>query len=331
MLQKFFQDYVLNEVIHSLNYDYINIIWEKFDFKTIPLFSEDKEYLDNLIDLVKKFTSTEFWRKFLKTYLNTLLEEREWKKITLWEILINWKKEKIKVDNDKWKLIYELWNFSIDEENFFDLIWDKNKVKVLQWNFHLLFIMLKWNLQIWSERWFREILSKTIDSFVKENPNYENIKWLLDIKEKLIDWLKLVDDYIPEKDFYHNFPAWTDNTNPPDLFLMLLMWKNFIKQEFDRVLNDYLSKNSWIIDKNLFLKYFIINLLESEIKKLNNSNFKISLDNLEISTIRENYLWKIKTYLLELNKDTKNEYISQNFLNIAKTILDYYNNYNKNL
>ena len=94
---------------------------------------------------------------------------------------------------------------------------------------------------------------------------------------------------------------------------MSILWKEYIKEEFDDFLNDYLVKKDWKIDKQKLINSIVSELKDDIIKKITSLEEEkklISFDGLEhikkidkILNILNNFLFDIQNNKIkDLNK-----------------------------
>jgi diaminopimelate epimerase len=296
LIFKWFQDYFLSIYIDdfypSLKINLLN--------DNVSLFSES-EFIKNIKKTIPIIYKSEILKNLIENYFKILIEEKGGKRVKIWDT-IDWKE--IFVDNEFGKIIYILWknNIKIDEEK---LISTLEQIKWFNWSIMLFILYLTWQLQIWSERWFREKFLKAIK--LLNNKKFNKLA-------KYIELSYLTWDYVPWEKEVKKIPAWTDYTWTQDIYLSVLLWKWLYKKEIKSFINDYIH-NKWI-DKEHFFSLFFISIKDQlkekmgELKKQKEEILKESLNNEKV---------------LELNKLKK---IEKNIEIIESILLSWLNSSN---
>jgi len=204
-----------NQKLESAKY----ISWKNSKYQEtkqiINLFLEDESFWENFI--YKLFENIFNSVSIKSVYLMTL--NMNWKNIDFnlikenSEILISFLDEKIKIS----EFIEKYFN---SEFNIISITWKLGIIKSI----------LNWDLVLASERWAREILIKTFESFLN-NESFGEIKNDL---EKLILDLKLVDDFKENKknSEYDNFPvAFSEIIPQQNILLAYLLSDNLVEKQ----------------------------------------------------------------------------------------------------
>ena len=238
----------------------------------IKLFSESN-LLKHIKEAIIYLYESSLLKQILEEYFKIIIESKWGEKINF-ATLKNW--NKVFVDYELWKIVYKI----NDKVLWINELKDNlHQISTFNGVIMLFLFYLTWQLQIWSERWFREI-------FIKALELVDNLKFLK--LKKYIEISYLTWDYVPQEERPKKVVAWTDNTFTSNIYLSIMLGEEFSNLELKEFLKDYLSTkkiDSNIIYNSLFQEYKV--LLEDKFRQLEKVKIEVlknNLDNIDIST-----------------------------------------------
>lgn len=314
--------YFLNNTLDWEIFDTFNKLWyTRNNMLNISLSSHNNKLKAKLTcSLSEILHDKNLWYNFFKIFCKNAIIAKWWSKISLWTIKYKNKKMNIFVwivEND---IKFYCWNDakSINEKSIIEtkeainiLLNIHEEVELLnyQWILAFLVILIGWGFTIWSERWFRDIVTNSLQEHFGTWIN-ENMQKFI----KLIDSQKLTADYVPSQTLYTQYPAWTDNILPWDIFKLIFINGRYSKEEIERFLiNPIIQLEQSTNNKLEIWKSISENF---ELHDFNSIHAQWLIDNSDIIVDPNHELFETKSRL----KEEKEKALSDNWKDLYSTI-----------
>jgi len=313
------QNAIFTILINENFWDYREILEEtnitnKWKFEKNISYNNEKTIYNFSSSFNNILNDKNLWEDFIISYFEKLSEKGNWRPVKLLEYkknnesysLFSYNENgKIKFFTKKWKE----WFKEINNEEWFSLLsWKEIKKYNLSWSIILLIGCLSWQLHIWSERGYREVIAETLENYLYKNNNLntENKEYI----EKVIKWLWIFDTFDEGWDNKGKNLAGSVWTKIDDMTKLLFIWWDFSKDQIQKSIENNLETPE--INQEKLFKSLLDEIIKIEWKILNCKNQK--------SDYFINFYDKKEKYSKEKNIENFLElaYYSYNIKNIIK-------------
>lgn len=172
-----------------------------------------------------------FWENFIYKLFENIFNSVSKKSVYLMTLNMNWKNIDFNLIKENSEILISFLDEKIKISEFIEKYFNSEfNIISITWKLGIIKSILNWDLVLASERWAREILIKTFESFLN-NESFGEIKNDL---EKLILDLKLVDDFKENKknSEYDNFPvAFSEIIPQQNILLAYLLSDNLVEKQ----------------------------------------------------------------------------------------------------